>query len=180
MFVRFGVPPQTIEVIRQFHDGLRACVRNDDGRCLKWFEVAQGLRQRCIRSPMLFNVFFAAILLVVPERFSKEVDILADIIHLQEQPSRVGPETALECAQRATRGVLYADDACAVLRSPRGLRRMMTVFVRSSVHFFWPFQRARRRPCACRFHVYRQRRLSSMPRDDSTARLPLSPIWGAP
>ena len=29
----FGVPPQMLEAIRQFHDGMRACVRNDDGRC---------------------------------------------------------------------------------------------------------------------------------------------------
>ena len=26
-----GVPPQMIAVIRQFHDGMRACVRHDDG-----------------------------------------------------------------------------------------------------------------------------------------------------
>ena len=28
---RFEVPPHAIEVIRQFHDGMRACVRNDEG-----------------------------------------------------------------------------------------------------------------------------------------------------
>ena len=33
MLARFGIPPQMIEVIRQFHDGMRACVRSDDGRC---------------------------------------------------------------------------------------------------------------------------------------------------
>ena len=61
-----------IEVIRQFHDGMRACVRSDDGRCSEWFEVAQGLRQGCVLSPLLFNVIFAAVLLVVLERFSKD------------------------------------------------------------------------------------------------------------
>ena len=75
------------------------------------------------------DVFFAAILLVALERFSKDAGILADLIHLQEQPSKVGPETALECAQRAIWGMLYADDACIVSQSPRGLRRVMTVFV---------------------------------------------------
>ena len=31
VLARFGTPPQMIEVIRQFHDGMRACVRSDDG-----------------------------------------------------------------------------------------------------------------------------------------------------
>ena len=95
-----------IEVIRQFHVGMRAYVRSDDGRCLEWFEVAQGLRQGCVLSPLLSNVFFAAILLVVLERFSKDASILADLIHLQEQPSKVGPETVLEYVRRAIWGML--------------------------------------------------------------------------
>ena len=104
-------------------------VRSDDGRCSEWFEVAQVLRQGCTLSPLLFSVFFAAILLVVLERFSKDAGILADVIHLQEQPFKVGPKTALECVRRAIWEMLDADDACIVSRSPRGLGRMMAVFV---------------------------------------------------
>ena len=129
VLARFGVPPQMIEVIRQFHDGMRACVRNDDGRCSEWFEVAQGLSQGCVLSSLLFSVFFAAILLVAPEKFSKDAGKLAHLIRLQEQSSKVDPETALECVRRAIWGMLYADDACIVSRSPSGLGRMMAVFV---------------------------------------------------
>ena len=50
----------------------------------EWFEVAQGLRQECVLPPLLFNVFFVAILLVALERFSKDAGILADLIHPQE------------------------------------------------------------------------------------------------
>ena len=82
----------------------------------------------CVLSPLLFNVFFAAILRVVLERFSKDAGILADLIHLHEQPSKVGPETALECVRRAIWGMLYADHVCIVSRSPGGLGRMMAVF----------------------------------------------------
>ena len=44
VLTRIGVSPQMIAVIRQFHDGMRACVQPDDGVCLDWFEVEQGLR----------------------------------------------------------------------------------------------------------------------------------------
>ena len=54
---------------------------------------------------------------------------LADIIHLHEQPSNVASETALECVRRIIWGMLYVNDAGIVSRSPRGLGRMMAVFV---------------------------------------------------
>ena len=34
VLARFGVPQWMISVIRQFHEGMRACVRLDDGMCL--------------------------------------------------------------------------------------------------------------------------------------------------
>ena len=51
VLTRIGVPPQMIAVIRQFRDGMRACVRPDDGVCSDWFEVGQGLRHGCVLSP---------------------------------------------------------------------------------------------------------------------------------
>ena len=43
---------------------MRACVRNDDGVCSEWFEVAQGLWQGCVLVPLLFIIFFTAMLIV--------------------------------------------------------------------------------------------------------------------
>ena len=62
VLARFGVPPQIIEVIHQFHDGRRAGVQSDDGVCSEWFEIAQGPCQGSVFSPLLFNIFFAAVL----------------------------------------------------------------------------------------------------------------------
>ena len=54
-----------------------------------------------------------------------------NFVHLHEQPSKVGPETALECVRRAIWGIMYADDACIVSLSTRGLGRMMADLRRS-------------------------------------------------
>ena len=129
VLTRIGVPPQMIAVIQQFHDGMRACVRPDDGVCSDWFEVGQGLRQGCVLSSLLFNIFFAAVLTVVLQRFSEKPAILAELVHLKEPPTSMGPEPAMDYVRRTVWGMLYADDACIVSRSPQGLAKMMEVIV---------------------------------------------------
>ena len=57
VLTRFGVPEKMLTVIRQFHEGIRARVRTDDGEHSEWFDVTQGLRQGCVLSPLVFNVF---------------------------------------------------------------------------------------------------------------------------
>ena len=51
--------------------------------------------------------------------------ILAELVHLKEPPTSMGPEPAMDYVRRAVWGMLYADDACIVSRSPQGLAKMM-------------------------------------------------------
>ena len=83
VLTHIGVPPQMIAVIQQFHDRMRACVRPNDGVSSDWFEVEQGLRHGCVLSPLLFKIFFAAVLTVVIQRFSEDTVILAELVHLK-------------------------------------------------------------------------------------------------
>ena len=126
---RIEVPPQMIAVIRQFHDGIKACVRPDDGVCSDWFEVEEGLRQGCVLSPLLFDVFFAAVLNVVLQRFSEEPVILAELVHLKEPSTSMGPEPAMDYVRRAVWGMMYVDDACIVSRTLQGLAKTMEAIV---------------------------------------------------
>ena len=118
-----------ITVIQQFHDGMRDCVQPDDGVCLDWFEVEQGLRQECVVSPLLFNVFFAAVLTVVLQRFSEDTGTLAKLMYLKKPPTSMGPEPGMDYVRCAVWGMLYTDDAFIVSRSPQGLAKMMEVIV---------------------------------------------------
>ena len=70
-------------------------MRPDDGVCSDRFEVEQGLRQGCVLSPLLFNMFFAALPTVVIERSSEETVILAELVHLKEPPTSMGPEPTI-------------------------------------------------------------------------------------
>ena len=80
-------------------------------------------------SPLLFNIFFTAVLTVVLQRFSEEPAIPAELVHLKEPPTSMGPEPAMDYVRRAVWGMLYADDACIVSQSPQGLAKMMEVIV---------------------------------------------------
>ena len=107
-----------------------ACVRLDDGVCSDWFEVEQGLRQGRVLSPLLFNIFFAVVLNVILQRFGEDPAILAELVHLKEPSTSMGPaELAMDYVRRSVWGMLYADDACIVSRSPQGLAKMMEVIV---------------------------------------------------
>ena len=80
-------------------------------------------------SPLSFNIFFAAVLNVVLQSFSEIMVIFTKIMHLKEPPTSMGVKPAMDCVRRAMWGILYADDACIVSRSPQVLGKMVEVLV---------------------------------------------------
>ena len=52
---RFGVPTKLLSVIRSFPDGMRPCVRTDDGEHSEWLGVTKGPRRGSVLSPLLLR-----------------------------------------------------------------------------------------------------------------------------
>ena len=75
-----------LAVIRQFDDGMQACVRLDDGECSDTLDV--GLRQGCVFAPLLFNMFFTAVLRVAEKRFLADAAITDYMVQLQKKGER--------------------------------------------------------------------------------------------
>ena len=131
MLARLGVPEKMLNAIRQFHQGMRARVRTDDGEHFELCGVTRGLWQGCVLSPLLSNIF-AAVIHAVLVRFSEDPDIARDLVHLEKDLQEdlvVVNSYPLTCVRRTDWGMLYADDAGNVSKSAEGLAEMMTVTV---------------------------------------------------
>ena len=86
VLARVGVPPRMIKAIRMFHGGMRTRVQLDDGYFSAWLNACQGLRQGCVLSPLMFNIFFAAVIIVVLQRFVEDSLIVLDLVCLDDAP----------------------------------------------------------------------------------------------
>ena len=127
-----------ISVICQFHDGMRACVRLDDSVCSGWFAVEQGLRQGCVLAPVLFNIFFAAVINLASTLFKADKGIMDALVHLRKKRGAGGrgEVTAGESVLTTLLwGMLFADDTGVVSQSPQQLRKMMGGIVVVSAAF---------------------------------------------
>ena len=64
---------------------MRACVRFDDRVCSGGFAVEQGLRRGYVLAPLLFNIFFAAVINVASTRFKEDKGIMDALVQLRKK-----------------------------------------------------------------------------------------------
>ena len=83
-------------------------------------------------SPLLFNVVFAAVIIVVLQRFADDPLVISNLVYLDDAPKgedgRPKEEETLEMVRWTVWGMLYENHA-GVVSTPRGLTRVMDVIV---------------------------------------------------
>ena len=101
-------------------------MRLDDRVGSRLFAVEQSLRQRGVPAPLLFNVFFAAVINVTSTRSKADKGIMDALVHLRKKRRAGGRGEAIAGESVLATpfwGMLYADDAGVVSQSPEQLRK---------------------------------------------------------
>ena len=70
----YGIPIKIIRVLKNWYQGVCSCVQVD-GEQSDWFPVESGLRQGCVISPTLFNMYIDHIMRRVMEEEERGANI---------------------------------------------------------------------------------------------------------
>ena len=124
---RLGVPDKMIALIRGLLDGSEAAIRIK-GEIVGEFSLDMGLKQGSVFSPLLFNIFFGAIIDAWQKRlFGKGIPLMfnlnGDFLTLDELKRKIGVEYV------TISDLLFADDAKIVATSAEDLQEMLDIFV---------------------------------------------------
>ena len=113
---KFGCPEKFINIVRLFHDGMEARVK-DNGEFSEPFPVTNGVKQGCVLAPTLFSMLFSAMLTDAfrDENVGIEFRSRTDGGFYKPQRLRTQSKVMLDIL----RDLLFADD-CALCASTEG------------------------------------------------------------
>ena len=99
----YGIHGRLLGAVRAFYKKSEACVKIGE-KMSRWFQITRGVRQGCVMSPWLFNVFMDKIVREAQERFTEGVLLETTIVKL----------------------VLFADDVMMLAEKSEDMERNLT------------------------------------------------------
>ena len=129
---RTGCPPKFLKMIQLFHTGMKGQVLTN-GNMTEEFPITNGVKQGCVLAPVLFNIFFTAMLSHACRNLEKGIHLkyrmdgsLFDLRRLQAKT-----KTSMELLQET----LFADDCSLNAHSEADLQTMLDHFSEASKLF---------------------------------------------
>ena len=129
---KFGCPDKFVNIIKSFHEGMAARV-SDEGRLSEPFRVNNGTKQGCVLAPLLFNIFYSAMLLDAFRNNDQGIHIKyrtnGGIFNLRRLQANT------KVIDFLARDLLYANDCALVAHTLEDAQSIVDCFARAATHF---------------------------------------------
>jgi hypothetical protein len=152
ILARYGFPSGIIGIIKAFYDGMKASIHFEDGSHSVYFSIDKGLRQGCVLSCILFNIYLGAAIEVALNRI--ESSEWKDLIYAGAFELKYGSGNPLDAKSRQETKkkdeeinvlrkiivwcLLYADDSVMPFRTRKAMKYFMIILKRAFMNFGLP------------------------------------------
>src|SRR6266536_6191570 len=129
---KYGWPDKFVNLVISFHEGMFARVA-DGGNLSEPFNVSNGTKQGCVLAPLLFNIFYAAMLIDAFRNNDKGIHITyrtdGGIFNLRRLSAKSKVTDLL------ARDLLYADDCALAAHTLEDAQAIVDCFAHAATRF---------------------------------------------
>ena len=125
ILAQYGVSEKLCNIIRALYTETKAAVRVE-GELTDWFDIVNGLRQGCLLSPILFNVYIDHVLKIALKGYEGNVRI-----EFRMPDGRRARGDLCEGVERVME-LLYADDLVIICETEKLLNEVILSFERAT------------------------------------------------
>jgi transcription elongation factor Elf1 len=129
---KYGVPPKVVNLLRSLYTNMKASVEID-GQRTDEFEVNNGLRQGCVISCVLFNLFFDRVVAEALQSFTGDVDLSWRRDRPLSNTNKSKAKT--KCKPVRITDLRFADDLMATAHTPQKLQLFIDRFATAATRW---------------------------------------------
>ncbi len=119
---KFGMPPRFLDILQQFHVGMQIRVIVGTSQSLS-FPVQVGMKQGCVLAPLIFNLFLAAVTLLIRNSLSPDEGVCLQF----RLDGNLFDLRRLQAITKTIHELQYADDCALLAHSPTVMQHTLDV-----------------------------------------------------